>query len=155
MYERILVALDGSEIAEQVLPHAEALAQAFGSTLILLRASTSPQKLMAELSPGLDVATPVVLDPTEILEDEQSEIAQYLKGVAGRLRANGAKVQTDEPPGDAADEIVQRASDLGADLITMTTHGRSGLKRLVFGSVAQSVLTHATCPVLLVRVTEE
>ena len=155
MYERILVALDGSEIAERVLPHAEALARAFGSTVILLRASTSPQRLMAELSPGLDVATPVILDPTEILEDEQTEIAQYLEGVTGRLRMAGVTVQTDEPPGDAADEIVQRAGALGADLIAMTTHGRSGLKRLVFGSVAQSVLTHATCPVLLVRVTEE
>jgi nucleotide-binding universal stress UspA family protein len=154
MYERILVALDGSEIAERVLPHVEALARAFGSTVILLRATTSPEKLMAELSPGLDVATPILLDPDEILNEERTEIASYLEGVAGRLRGDGLTIQTDEPSGNAAEEIVQRAKDLGADLIAMTTHGRSGLKRLVFGSVAESVLTHATCPVLLVRVTD-
>lgn len=154
MYERILVGLDGSEIAERVLPHVAALAKAFGSTVIVLRATTSPERLAAELSPGLDVATPVLLDPSEILDEERAEIAGYLESVAGRLRGDGLTVQTDEPPGDAATEIVQRAKDLGASLIAMTTHGRTGLGRLVFGSVAQSVLTHATCPVLLVRVTD-
>ena len=154
MYERILVALDGSEVAERVLPHVEALARAFGSTVILLRASTAPEKLMAELGTGLETATPIV-DPTTMLDEERAEIAEYLNGVAGRLRDAGLTVETDEPPGGAAIEIVQRAADLNADLIAMTTHGRTGFKRMIFGSVAQVVLTHSACPILLVRVHED
>ena len=83
MYKRILVALDGTEAAERVLPHVEALARAFGSTLVLLRATTSPAKLRAELSGGIDVA-PSMIDPTEILDDERAEIGEYLETVAGR-----------------------------------------------------------------------
>ena len=153
MYERILVALDGTDVAEQVLPHVEALARAFGSTLILLRATTSPEKLVADLSGGLNVA-PSIFDPTEILDDERAEIGEYLEGVAGRLRDAGLKVETDESPGSVATEIVQRAGDLRADLIAMTTHGRHGLGRLILGSVAESVLTHASVPMLLVHVTD-
>jgi nucleotide-binding universal stress UspA family protein len=154
MYERILVALDGSEIAERVLPHVEALAKAFGSTLILLQATTSPAKLMAELGGEIDLA-PNIIDPTEILEEEQQEVGEYLAQLSARLKTDGWTVQTDEPQGDAADTIVKRAAELKADLIAMTTHGRSGLGKLFFGSVAESVLHHAACPVLLVRVHED
>jgi nucleotide-binding universal stress UspA family protein len=154
MYERILVALDGSEIAERVLPHVEALARAFGSTLILLQATTSPAKLMAELSGDIDLA-PAIVDPTEILEEEQQEVGEYLARVSARLKAAGWTVQTEEPQGDSADIIVARATELKADLIAMTTHARGGLGKLVFGSVAESVLHHAPCPVLLVRTHEE
>jgi nucleotide-binding universal stress UspA family protein len=154
MYERILVALDGSEIAERVLPHAEALAKAFGSTLILLRVTTPPEKLVAELSGGLDAA-PTIVDPTEILDEERAEIADYLDSVAARLRGAGLTVQTDEQPGSVADEIVQRATDLKADLIAMTTHARSGLGRLIFGNVGESVLRHATIPLLLIHVQDD
>jgi nucleotide-binding universal stress UspA family protein len=155
MYERILVALDGSELAERVLPHVEALAKAFGSTLILLQATTSPAKLIAELSGAEVDITPAIMDPTEILEEEQQEVGEYLAGAAARLKAAGWTVQTDEPEGDPADTIVKRAAELEADLIAMTTHGRSGFGKLIFGSVAESVLHHARCPVLLVRVHEE
>jgi len=154
MYQRILVALDGTEIAERVLPHVEALAKSFGSTVILLQATTSPAKLMAELSGDIDMA-PTIIDPTEILEGEQEEVGEYLARVAARLEAAGWKVQTDEPQGSPADEIVQRATDLDADLIAMTSHGRSGLGRLIFGNVGESVLSHAKCPILLVPVHEE
>jgi nucleotide-binding universal stress UspA family protein len=155
MYERILVALDGSEIAERVLPHVEALAKAFGSTLILLQATTSPARLVAELS-GADVdINPGIVDPTEILEEEQQEVGKYLAGAAARLKAAGWTVETDEPEGDIADTIVQRAIDLKADLIAMTTHGRSGFGKLIFGNEAESVLKNAPCPLLLVRVHEE
>ena len=154
MYERILVALDGTEVAERVLPHVEALARAFGSTLILLEATTPPERLMAELGGGMDVA-PTFIDPTQILDDEEAAVGEYLTTVAGRLRAAGLTVRTDEQPGSPAHEIVQRANDLKADLIAMTSHGRSGFGRLIFGNVGESVLRHATCPLLLVHVTED
>jgi nucleotide-binding universal stress UspA family protein len=139
MYEHLLVALDGSEAAERVLVHAEALANAFHSTVMLLRAV-------------VDVTPP--LDPTPILDAERSGAGEYLAGVAAGLRQKGITVSVELPEGDAADMIVERARALGVSLIAMTTHGRGGLGRLVFGSTADSVLRHATCPVLLVRVHE-
>jgi nucleotide-binding universal stress UspA family protein len=68
MYERILVALDGSEVAERVLPHVEPLAQAFKSTVILLEVTTAPETLVAELSTGMDAGAPMILDTEPILE---------------------------------------------------------------------------------------
>jgi nucleotide-binding universal stress UspA family protein len=154
MYERILIALDGSELAERVFPHVEPLAQASGSTLILLRATTAPEKIVAELSTGAVAGAEPMIDPTPILDAEQQEIREYLDGVAGRLRGAGLTIETDEPEGGAADAILRRADELGAGLIAMTTHGRTGLLHAIFGGVTEEVLHKATCPVLLVRVRE-
>jgi len=154
MYEHLLVALDGSEPAEHVLPHAEALAQKFGSTVTLLRAVVSAETLLAQSAtagPAVgEVAPP--MDPTPILEAEQSAASEYLTALEGRLRQKGLNVSTEHPEGNASDVIVERAQALGVSLILMTTHGRSGLGRLGFGSTADAVLRHAACPVLLVRV---
>jgi len=154
MYERILVALDGSELAERVVPHVEVLAPAFHSTLILLRATTPPETLIAQVSVGLDVAAPVVVDPTPLIEAELEEVQTYLARITSRLREAGLNVQTEHPEGPAAQAIVERARELGVSLIAMTTHGRGGLGRLIFGSVADEVLKSATCPILLVRASE-
>lgn len=157
MYEHLLVALDGSEAAEQVLPHAEALALACHSTVTLLRAVLSIETLIAQSAsagPGVGDLTPP-LDPTPILEAERSSTTEYLNGVAARFRQHGITVNLDQPEGDAAEAIVERAQALGVNLILMTTHGRGGLGRLVFGSTADHVLRHAACPVLLVRVQDQ
>ena len=153
MYDRILVALDGSERAERVLPHVEALAEKFGSTVILLEATTPEEAFIAaSTSDPLIVPTG---DPTPIVEAERQEATAYLQGLESRLRRKGLAVESESRQADADDLIVQRATELGADLIALTTHGRGGLGRLVFGSVADAVLRHATCPVLLVRVGDE
>ena len=154
MYERLLVALDGSELAEQVMPHVEALARAFDSTLILLRATTPPETLIAQVSAGLDLGVPTIVDPTPLIEEELREVQTYLDRVASRLRDAGLKVQTEHPEGPAARVIVQRARELDVGLIAMTTHGRGGLGRLIFGSVADEVLRTASCPILLIRATQ-
>jgi nucleotide-binding universal stress UspA family protein len=154
MYEHVLVALDGSSTAERVLEHAEALAGAFHSTITLIRATVSADTLMAETaSPGNSAGeVGMMVDPTPILEADRADATEYLDSVAQRLRQVGVTVNTDRPEGPAAEQIVARATALGVTLILMTTHGRSGLGRLVFGSVADSVLRHAPCPVLIVRV---
>jgi nucleotide-binding universal stress UspA family protein len=72
--------------------------------------------------------------------------------VADRLRAKGYRVEVDLPVGAPAEQILARARATGVDLIAMTTHGRGGLGRLVFGSVAAEVLQKATCPVFIVRI---
>lgn len=152
MYHRILVALDGSALAERVLPHAEALCEKFGATLVLLRATTPPTDLVAaEAAIGAIPVSPAVTDPAELTATDQRDAASYLRAAAERVRS-GVAVELDQPEGPTAEAIVTRARDLGADLIAMTTHGRGGLRRAVFGSVADEVLRHAPCPVLLVRV---
>jgi nucleotide-binding universal stress UspA family protein len=157
MYEHLLVPLDGSETAEKALPHAEALAGAFHSTIALVRAVISPETLLAQSAAGAggvgDMSAP--LDPTPILEAEHSSAAEYLAAVEARLKAKGLTVTTDVPEGDAAEVIVERAAALGVSLIIMTSHGRSGLGRLVFGSTADAVLRHAACPLLVIRVHED
>jgi nucleotide-binding universal stress UspA family protein len=156
MYEHLLVALDGSEAAEQVLGHVEALASAFQSTVTLLHAIVSMETLVAQSAssgPGMGDLSPPV-DPEPILDAERSSTAEYLAGVSGRLRERGITVTTEMPQGDPADAIVERAEALGVSLILMTTHGRGGLGRLVFGSTADAVLRRARCPLLLVRISD-
>ena len=157
MYEHLLVALDGSPHAERVLEHTEALAKAFGSTITLLRATVSAETLLAETAGSGQTLGDIspVMDPTPILEADHEAAAEYLDSVAVRLRQHNLTVNVEIVEGPAADEIVERARALNVSLILMTTHGRSGLGRVLFGSVADAVLRHAPSPVLLVRVTAE
>jgi nucleotide-binding universal stress UspA family protein len=122
---------------------------------VLIRAVTPPERLLAA---AFEPGTGLAMDPEPLFEAEQAEeddAQAYLAGVAARLEAKGLSVTYDAPEADASDIIVTRAGEQGIDLIAMTTHGRSGLGRLVFGSTAEAVVRHAPCPVLLVRVKEQ
>ncbi len=147
MYQRILVPLDGSKLAEQALPYATELCK--GSVeVILFQVVHLPLPLAA---PDASLAVPVPA-PDELLQEAKN----YLEGIAEKLRGEGVSVRTDAVERDVvADAIVEYAAEHGVDLIVMTTHGRSGISRLIFGSVAESVVRHAPCPVLLVRAKEE
>jgi nucleotide-binding universal stress UspA family protein len=151
MYHRIVVALDGSPVAERVLPYVEPLAEKFGATLILVRSAVppSPSVLAAEGAAGM------IESIEESFAEDQRDAATYVGDVARRVRAHGLNAQTECPDGDAAEQILACADELEADLIAMTTHGRGGLGRLMLGSVADAVVQRAPCPVLLVRVEEE
>ena len=157
MYEHLLVALDGSPAAERVLEHATALATAFGSQVTLLRATLSAEMVIAQSGAG-DATVGQVgspgLDPQPVLEADHATATQYLEEVAVRLRQQNLNVSLEAVDGPANTVIIDRAAQLGVGLILMTTHGRSGLGRMVFGSTADSVLRHSACPVLLVRITE-
>jgi nucleotide-binding universal stress UspA family protein len=155
MYQRILVALDGSALAERVLPYVEALAREFASELLLLRATPTAGAVVAAISAGVDPETEPAVDPTPILEAEHQEADAYLQAVAERLEKGGFAVSREQPEAPAAEAILECSRSQAADLIAMTTHGRGGLGRLVFGSVADEVLRAAPCPVLLVRVDDE
>jgi nucleotide-binding universal stress UspA family protein len=150
VYERILVALDGSELAERSLPPAEALAERFGAELILVRAVV----LSTLRAAGAVVVAPAgpgpIVDPTPHLEEERIEASQYLDALADQLRSRGRLVKTEMRSGAAGKVIVDLANELEAGLIVMTTHGRSGLERVILGSVTDEVLRHAPCPVLVV-----
>ena len=154
MYDRILVPLDGSDLAEQVLPHVELLAEKLGSTVILLRATLAPGTLIFGTTAGAEPVAGPVVDPTPVVEAERREAAVYLETVAERLRRKGLSVEYARAEGPADEVVAERARGLSADLVAMTTHGRGGLGRLVFGSVADAVLRNAPCPILLVRASE-
>jgi nucleotide-binding universal stress UspA family protein len=154
MYARILVALDGSEMAERILPHVEPPSRALGSTLIVLRATMSPEAIVAELNGGAMLPAAGIIDPEPISEAEREEVDIYVTKFAEGRRASGLTVQVERSDGPAADAILRRADELGMDLIAMTTHGRTGLGRLIFVSVAGDVLHRSTHPLLLVRVIE-
>jgi nucleotide-binding universal stress UspA family protein len=90
----------------------------------------------------------------EDVEARRTEAEEYLAPIAAKLRNKAVRVEGRVRRGHPADEIVAAARETGADLIAMSTHGRGGLGRLVFGSVAQAVLRHVDTPVLLMRATE-
>ena len=135
--KKILVPLDGSRLAETALGEAIELARN-SATLVLLRAAEAARVPMA--------------DPTDAQVTVVREAESYLEGVAERMRAAGvADVQTSVWYGAPGEAIVEAARVREIDLIVMSTHGRSGLGRLVFGSVAETVLRGATTPILLIR----
>jgi nucleotide-binding universal stress UspA family protein len=147
----ILVPLDGSPLAEAVLPHALALAQAAPSpSKLVLARVVEPQRL---IWPGFGAAP--LLDPHLVEEIWQAEIAQanaYLADVRDRLAAGGIRVETKVLDGDPASEIVGHARQVkDLRLITMATHGTSGFRRWLLGGVSEKVLRASPVPLLLVR----
>ena len=152
-YTEIVVPLDGSPAAELVLPHASALAVRFGARMTLVRVTPPPEVSV--------VATPTAPFGTRsgelhpLIEREREDAIGYLDTLARHLKAAGIAVTFEHRDGSAAAEILELARMVGADLIAMTTHGRGGLGRLVFGSVAYDVVRAAPCPVLIVRVSAE
>jgi nucleotide-binding universal stress UspA family protein len=142
MYRRLLVPLDGSDLAEEALPHALNLAGRLGSELILMRVVVSPYAIVA---PDLVLAG---TDPNLPALNRQAQ--QYLDSVAARL-PRGIPLRTIVSEGPVAEAILDHAAALDVDLIIMSTHGRGGVSRWVYGSVAERVLQGSACPVLLIR----
>ena len=133
----ILVPLDGSRLAEGALDTAIGYARD-GATVVLLRAAEAH-------------GTPFA-DPAEAQVAAIREAEDYLAGVAARIRRAGATdVETSVWYGPPVEAITDAAKYRKADLIVMSTHGRSGLGRLVLGSVAESVLRATSTPILLLR----
>jgi nucleotide-binding universal stress UspA family protein len=154
-YRGILVPLDGSERAETALPHAAALAERFGARIVLYRVVDPPGPMMPPdvISPaaGLPVVPPM-LDTVQFAQEARDLTAEYLESRARELRALGLTVTgLVGDVGDVAEQILETARREVIDLIVMSTHGRTGLDRLLFGSVAENVVRHAPVPVLLIR----
>lgn len=144
MFDKILVTLDGSSLAEKVLPYVEQIAAKFDSEIILLHVVTIPA---ISASPEANI-----IEDEKIAEQHAQE---YLERIDYRLTQAGLKARPVIVKGKPAEGIVDYAELEKVDLIAMSTHGRSGLGRWVFGSVAERVLRGAGCPVLLIRAKEE
>ena len=144
MYKKILVPLDGSELAEVALPYAEELAVKLGAGIELLRV----------------VTLPAYSEPTGGLYAVEKEVAlssgakDYLEKVGFSLKEKGIAEQSDVKCGTAADEIIEYASKDEISLIVLATHGHSGVTRWALGSVADKVIRGTEKPVVLIRAKE-
>ena len=141
MYERILLPLDGSPVAEQALPYAVAQAKRFGAELILLRV-VEPFPHVRGLSAG---------DLSRIKRQTAEWSRTYLERLAHRVREEGIAVQTGTVEGQPNLAILEFSETKQVDLIVICTRGRSGLSRWLMGSIADRVVRGARTPVLLVR----
>ncbi len=140
-HKRVLVALDGSTACEAVLRFLLEIAGPLDMTVMLLHV-LEPMPQVLEVSPH------VLIDDVEARRNEAEE---YLAPIAAALRSRGVDTSWAIRRGRPADEILDAARESGADLIAMATHGRTGLGRLLFGSVAEAVLRHAPVPVFMIR----
>jgi nucleotide-binding universal stress UspA family protein len=150
MYERILVPLDGSKLGEGALPNVEDLA-------IKLAPGTKTEIILLQVISDLtydvltdNVAAQLPYSATDLKQAKQA-VQNYLDGLAERLRAKGITVTTMLAEGHVADEIIKAAQKTRADLIAMSTHGRSGLRRWALGSITDKVLHESQVPVLTVQ----
>jgi nucleotide-binding universal stress UspA family protein len=154
MFRKLLVPLDRSERAEAILPHVTELARKFGSEVVLLQVVEPFEKVQRETlgmglpAAGVDLATDVA---RERVEAEHEAASRYLSGVNEGLQAQAIAGRLEVLEGAPAAAIVRYADTHAVDLIAMSTHGRGGLARLVFGSVADAMLRLASCPLLLIR----
>ena len=142
----ILVCLDGSALAEAVIPQVISLARPLDADVMLLHvveatASAEEMERHAQLA--------------QVAGDTQRRAETYLHGLESRVKADGLSVSHATVTGDPGDQIVSYAQAHGVDLIALATHGRSGPQRWIYGSVAEAVLSLAHQPVLLVRSTTE
>ena len=157
-YQRILVTLDGSELAESALRHVTEIARPGAQVHVL---SVLTRDLVAEFADVRSVLGSVFAVPSEEMPpvrratNPQEVYARedYLHRASDFLKELGYRVTVEVLPGEVVDTIVGVAWD-GFDVVVMATHGRTGLRRLALGSVAEAVLWRARCPVLVVPVRE-
>ncbi len=154
LLRQILIPLDGSQLAEQIIRPAVELGRLTGAGFTLLRVvKPAPQVAFPTGSPMLDVEAQSVLSRIESIQGQlRKEAMTYLEGIAQPLRAEGlsvvSKIAIDERPGAA---ILEEAASKSVDVVALETHGRRGLSRLLLGSVADKVIRGTTVPVLVNR----
>lgn len=145
MYKKILVPLDGSELAEKALPHAVAVAKGTGAEVTLL---TVVQLTLGAVGTKLEAIPEAAAERKAALK---AEAMVYLEKVQRDLKGQGITAHTASLEGDVASEVIAYAEREGFDLVAMATHGRSGIDRFVMGSIAEKVVRSTTKPVLLIR----
>ncbi len=146
MYKRILVPLDGSKLSEAVIPHVEIIAIGLNCEIILLHVIPMP--------------LPVFDPPTSpfdhnLLRNQEKDATRYLKDLCAKIELDEARVTYLVREGGVAETILEVADTMQADLIAMSTHGRSGPSRWLMGSITDRILRHSPIPVLAIRPKEE
>ncbi len=154
MREKILLPLDGSKVGEAALPYVEGLVTKFlpepkvDVTLIQVLSSLSHYVVAGEASARIPYTE-------QEMEQMKKKASQYLTKAGEALRKKGASTKVRVAVGRPADEIIKAADEINADLIAMSSHGRSGFSRWAFGSVTDRVLRGGNKPVLVVKASKE
>lgn len=143
-YQKIVVPLDGSGWSESAIPHAVDIARDNGAEIVLLHVFRPPAY---EFTDQLALA-----GQSDQLDQARQQAKQYLMALRNQLREQGIKVHVQFIEGvGVANLICDYINNDGADLVVMSSHGRSGLRRFIFGSVAQQVMQGIDVPVMIVR----
>lgn len=144
MYKCILVPLDGSKRAERILPHVEELALRFRADVIFIRVVEPNVNLIGShgSNPKMDI---------DMVDDLFKEAKAYLTALKGEFREKGISVKTIVGRGTVVNNIIFVSESEDVDLIAMASHGRTGLGRVFYGSVAAGVLHQVDRPLLLIR----
>ena len=145
-FKRILVPLDGSPTSEKALPTALALAQKFESEIILLRVLDIPVPTPPTSHPEVTIGW-----VREARQHAHQEAESYLEAVQSEVDRQGIRTQILLRDTAPAEDILNVAGTEDIDLIVISSHGKGGLARWTFGSVAEKVARHSPCPVLLIR----
>jgi nucleotide-binding universal stress UspA family protein len=154
VYQNILVPLDGSDLAECVLPHVQSIATGCGVGKVSFVRVVEPLYLRPYYSAtGVDDTGLVFADKEvkRIEAEERKAAHDYLNNLLARIKYDGASVTAEVIEGRVAESLADYATKNGVDLIVIATHGRSGVSRWVWGSVADRILRSACVPVLMVR----
>jgi len=145
MYQKIMVPLDGSQVAECVIPHIEMIAGKSGTGVELV---TVIEPLVIPTRGQIALSDD---DIKQIDAEGRKEAHKYLDQVALRLKQAGVNARVVILTGKAADSLVRYANNNEVDLIIMATHGRSGISKIFWGSVAEKILRATAIPVLLIK----
>ncbi len=144
LINRMIVTLDGSELSKQALPITEELAGRLAIPVVLYQMARVIRSYGGEPAPFVDYG--------KLTEEEEQRVRSEMLALEKELREKGLDATSSVTSGtDAAGEIMELSESSGADMVVMSTHGRGGLSRLVFGSVAEKVLRHGRTPLLLVH----
>ncbi|HAV10075.1 MAG TPA: universal stress protein [Dehalococcoidia bacterium] len=145
MYKKVMVPLDGSKLAECVLPHVETIAKGnIVESIVFVRAV---EPYILPVTAG-DYISPSVW--TKIETEQLSAAESYLNALIKKLDYGQVTIQTEVIEGSAAQSLIDYATKTGVDLVVIATHGRSGIGRWVWGSIAERLLHSVTVPVLIV-----
>jgi nucleotide-binding universal stress UspA family protein len=148
MYKKIMVPLDGSKLAECVLPHLETIVKGCESPEVIVVKAVEPLSVPY----GREVSQFTSLEQVKAFETHQRvEAEKYLKEVVARLGKSGVKAKADVIYGKADESLSDYATKNDIDLVVIATHGRSGISRWVWGSVADRLVRSVCVPVLMVR----
>lgn len=155
LYSSILFTHDGSKLSNLAINHVVSLASTFDAHVYVLQVVDS----ITQVVTAVNIAN-ITMDAQEIFVDiaksERKIAKQNVQTIKDKLEKVGVtKCSTLIRHGDARDEIVKVAKEMDCDLIVMSTHGRSGLKRAFLGSIAEDVVRHAPCPVFLIRAKQD
>lgn len=142
MLKRVLVPLDGPTLAEAVLPYVQELAKLAQAEIVFLRVAVNPAMEYSFSDPSI---------ASRIVSDMEAEAKRYLDAITTRVEREGIPTSYLIREGSVAEAILAAADAMEADMIAMSTHGRSGLQRWVMGSIADRVVRHSPVPVYLIR----